>query len=786
MADAISRLFSNGEAGVWYDPSDAAGGLTWQRNLLEYTESFDNSYWTPTRGSISAASITDPTGGTGAYSWTATEFTETYIDRRQGINKTVGSTVTLSCFIKKETADYCHLLLWDTQANGARCWFNLVNGSVGSNTFFGSTYTFNDASVTDAGNGWYRCVLTVNASAGSSVVGRFSPSNGDGDVNSSAGKSIYLWGAQLEEASTASSYQPILSTFESAFKAANPNHTLYQDYQGVTPVTAVGEPVGLMLDKSEGLAQGPELVTNGDFATDSDWGKGAGWTISGGQAVGASANSNLTQSISVSNGSLYKAKFTISSYTSGSINRVQLGGVLGSTLSASAVGEYESLIIANNTGNSTLYVVGTNFVGSIDNVSVTEIQGSHATQPTSTKRPIYARHPEGGIRNLLNYTEQFDNGAWIKTSMSVVANQTTAPDGTQTADKFTPVGGGIHLFGLNQSIGAGNNTASVYMKKGTGRYGGIRLVNDAFGNDRYSVLIDLETGSFVSDYSTGNPPVKAYKIDDSGNGWYRLSVMLQHSTSTMNVSVFTNNDNTPAWATTALPEYTANGTDYIYAWGAQLEEATEASNYQKVVTDIDVTESGVGEVYYLKFDGVDDGMLINNLTSSSTPLTALFGYSATNADATRAKLLIDIQTGRTIFGASADSANHIGYFDGAWSQFSADSNAIKVLTYDLVENDAKIRIDGTQEYSDTTYDQQAISGAIGLFQNYVGSVNTIAGNMYQTILRAAESTDEEIAKAETYVANKTGLKAQVDGIATLDLNFGANTYTAKNSNGGVI
>ena len=47
--------------------------------------------------------------------------------------------------------------------------------------------------------------------------------------------------------------------------------------------------------------------------------------------------------------------------------------------------------------------------------------------------------------------------------------------------------------------------------------------------------------------------------------------------------------------------------------------------------------------------------------------------------------------------------------------FAADSNALKVLTYDLVEDNAKIRIDGTQEYSDTTYDQRAIGGQIGLF-----------------------------------------------------------------------
>ena len=70
----------------------------------------------------------------------------------------------------------------------------------------------------------------------------------------------------------------------------------------------------------------------------------------------------------------------------------------------------------------------------------------------------------------------------------------------------------------------------------------------------------------------------------------------------------------------------------VHMWSPQLEEATEASNYQKVVTDIDVTESGVGEVYYLKFDGVSDGMQINNLTSPNTPLTAWFGYSATNAE----------------------------------------------------------------------------------------------------------------------------------------------------------
>ena len=109
--------------------------------------------------------------------------------------------------------------------------FNLSSGTITSGT----------GTIEDYGDGWYRCTLTQAAIDNSElfIIG----------ANSEVGN-IYLWGAQLEEASTASSYQPILSTFESAFKAAFPSHTLYQDYQGVTPVTAVGEPVGLMLDKS--------------------------------------------------------------------------------------------------------------------------------------------------------------------------------------------------------------------------------------------------------------------------------------------------------------------------------------------------------------------------------------------------------------------------------------------------------------------------------------------------------------------------------------------------------
>ena len=559
-------------------------------------------------------------------------------------------------------------------------------------------------------------------------------------------------------------------------------NTLYQDSSGATPVTAVGEPVGLMLDKSEGLAQGPELVTNGDFATDSDWaiaGAAAASNISNNVAYieSGGANAYLTQQLTgLVAGKSYQISFNLISKVGAGIAYLRVAGLdVAATSLYGLVGEQSYIFIAGS-GSQELrfmtYALATSSF-TIDNVSVTEIQGSHATQATSTKRPIYARHPEGGIRNLLNYTEQFDNGYWYKQNATITSNSILAPDGSTTAETLTCPSTGANSFVSRGNIGVvgGGYTATVYAKAGTNDI--IRIANVSSPSN--GCWYNLTSGAV----GTSNGAANTAAIEDVGNGWYRLTRYFDSFLSGGNQVVIAS---CVADGSTSGP----SAGETIYIWGAQFEEATEASNYQKVVADIDVTESGVGEVYYLKFDGVDDAMSINNLTSSSTPITALFGYSATNVTA-RAKFLLDIESGRTIFAPSANTAGYVGYYSAGlnWSEFNADAAAIKVLTYDLAEDDAKIRIDGTQEYSDTTYDQQAISGDIALFSAYWGA-NYLAGNMYQTILRAAESTDEEIAKAETYVANKTGLKAQVDGIATLDLNFGNNTYTAKNSNGGVI
>ena len=548
--------------------------------------------------------------------------------------------------------------------------------------------------------------------------------------------------------------------------------TMLQDDTSAAPAV-IGQPVGTILDKSQGLKLGSELITNGDFAADSDWVKGTGWSISGGVGVANGVTSqNLRQNgVALEENKVYSVTFTIVSISQGSVLGRFGGTTTVDSVAFNAAGTYTFFLKANATNSSFMLRGQGGFTGTVDNVLVKEVLGNHAIQTTSTKRPVLARHPEGGIRNLLSYTELFDSAYWSKYNATITPDTATAPDGTQTADKLVYGTGSTWSAARRLNLVFPNATVinfSAYYK--AGEITSVRH-NLYKGNVDAQVTVNLSNGALLS-----GSGYESYSIVNAGNGWYRVSI-----------TVITNNaSNAQAHVGRDASGVTRNGTNGIYIWGAQVEEATEASNYQKVVTDIDVTESGVGEVYYLKFDGVSDGMQINNLTSPNTPITAWFGYSATNANSTDNRLLLDIETGRTFLTASGSVGGTLGYYDGAYRNFAADSDALKVLTYDLVEDNAKIRVDGTQEYSDATYDQKAIGGQIGLFSNLRVDANNLAGNLYSCILRAAESTDKEIASTESYVAKKTGVLAQVDGIATLSLDFGGNNYTARNSNGGIL
>lgn len=186
--------------------------------------------------------------------------------------------------------------------------------------------------------------------------------------------------------------------------------TLFQDSAGTTPVTAVEQPVGLMLDKSRGLVLGAELVTNGDFSNgEFGWSSAVGWVA--GVATGAAAFTGHSQSILFTPG-VYRVVFRIKTRVSGSVQYRFGGGTAAiNGPEVSAPGTY-SYIVSVNTNTALLVRAGSiGFTGSIDNISVRELPGNHAFQTTAIDRPILRQDAQGNFYLACNGTN-----TWMQTN----------------------------------------------------------------------------------------------------------------------------------------------------------------------------------------------------------------------------------------------------------------------------------------------------------------------------------------------------------------------------------
>ena len=116
---------------------------------------------------------------------------------------------------------------------------------------------------------------------------------------------------------------------------------------------------------------GGELVVNGGFDADSDWSKGAGWTIGGGLATcdGTQAgNSDLQQDAGLLDGLRYRTAYSITSYVAGN-SRIIAGNIGGAGANHNEVGVYTEDVTCD-VGPTLKNRADANFIGSIDNISV--------------------------------------------------------------------------------------------------------------------------------------------------------------------------------------------------------------------------------------------------------------------------------------------------------------------------------------------------------------------------------------------------------------------------------
>jgi hypothetical protein len=160
--------------------------------------------------------------------------------------------------------------------------------------------------------------------------------------------------------------------------------SMFQDSAGTTPVTAVEQPVGLILDKRLGSPStlGPQLFVNPDFSSGSTgWTLGAGWSVSGGQAVNSGSVGAIRQDI-LTIGKWYIVEFDIVAVSNWLL--VSIGG--GGNVSFTTTGRKQMIALAASTSCRFDIQVG-GHTATIDNTSIREVYGNHALQATSTARP---------------------------------------------------------------------------------------------------------------------------------------------------------------------------------------------------------------------------------------------------------------------------------------------------------------------------------------------------------------------------------------------------------------
>lgn len=346
--------------------------------------------------------------------------------------------------------------------------------------------------------------------------------------------------------------------------------TLFQDAAGTIPVTAVEQPVGLVLDKSQGLMLGPELVVNGDFSNGSTgWSLGTGWSVPALSAVFTGVTAGELRQNILTVGRMYKIEFDVA------VNAQYIGLLSGSLTPQT---------IITTSGHKTLYLTATSSVFSVyagknanivlDNISVRELYGYHATQSITASRPtLSARY------NLLTKTEDFSNSAWAKefggvgSTPVVTQNYATAPDGTMTATRI--------VYALN----GGTATAD---------YSRVYQPVTLSANTQTVLGVWLKSASSQTKNIVISMAGEYPKVVSVGTDWAFIPNAMIRADTNYSLRI----ELRGAFGTSDSAD--------ILIWHPDLRIGTTPGPYQRVNTSTDYDTDERYFPKYLRFDGVDD------------------------------------------------------------------------------------------------------------------------------------------------------------------------------------
>ena len=206
-------------------------------------------------------------------------------------------------------------------------------------------------------------------------------------------------------------------------------------------------------------------------------------------------------------------------------------------------------------GITTFSIRGLTFIGTIAIWGAQLETGTTATEyfPTTDRfnipRVDYSTDTasllvEPARTNSVLYSEQFNNALWAKTTLTVTANQTTAPDGNNTADLLAPTSSDSKISQGFLPTAAIQYNFSIYLRSATG--------------SSFSTVLRI-----TRDLPFANVASTTITVTTE---WQRFNL------------TFTALDTTTHQATVGAGSELSTG-ENLYAWGAQVEAGSNATSY---------------------------------------------------------------------------------------------------------------------------------------------------------------------------------------------------------------